>query len=154
MIATLEEFLPTLALLKQEKRKLVFTNGCFDIIHAGHVTYLNQSKALGDLLIVGLNTDSSVKKIKGEGRPIICESDRAIVLDSLKAVDYVIYFSEETPFNLISTILPDVLVKGGDYKIENIVGSDIVLNNGGQVIVLPYLSGKSTTGIIDKINKL
>ncbi len=154
MIATLDDFLPVLTELKREKKKLVFTNGCFDIIHAGHVSYLNKAKELGDVLIVGLNTDSSVRMLKGELRPLNSEIDRAFVLDSLKAVDFVIYFSEETPIKLISAILPDILVKGGDYKIENIVGSEEVLNNGGQVIVLPFLSGKSTSSIIDKIMKL
>ncbi|MGH2575328.1 MAG: D-glycero-beta-D-manno-heptose 1-phosphate adenylyltransferase [Ignavibacteria bacterium] len=139
--------------LKKEKKIIVFTNGVFDIIHRGHVEYLNQAKKLGDVLIVGINSDSSVKKIKGEDRPIIGESDRAFVLVNLKAVDFVVIFQEDNPYNLIKNILPDVLVKGGDWKEKNIIGSEIVLNSGGKVISLNYVDNYSTSSIIDTVQK-
>ena len=137
---------------RKNNLKVVFTNGCFDVLHAGHAIYLAEAKKLGDLLVVGLNTDSSVRKLKGESRPINNENDRAIVLSALKSVDYVCLFDEETPFNLIETCLPDYLVKGGDYSIESIVGADIVIDNGGKVLTIPLVEGKSSTNIINKIN--
>jgi rfaE bifunctional protein nucleotidyltransferase chain/domain len=140
--------------LKSQGKKIVFTNGVFDIIHRGHVEYLNEAKSHGDILIVGLNSDSSVKKIKGESRPVNNENDRAFVLINLKAVDYVIIFEEDTPYNLIKAVVPHVLVKGGDWKPEDIVGSDIVLNSGGEVFSLKYIDGYSTTEIIKKSQKL
>lgn len=140
--------------LKKEGRKIVFTNGVFDIIHRGHVSYLNEAKALGDYLIVGLNADASVKRLKGDSRPVNKEEDRKFVMENLKAVDEVIIFTEDTPFNLISKIIPDVLVKGGDWKEEQIVGSDIVKQNGGKVFSLKFIDNYSTTGIIEKIIKL
>jgi D-glycero-beta-D-manno-heptose 1-phosphate adenylyltransferase len=143
----------TIKKLKAERKKIVFTNGVFDIIHRGHVEYLCEAKKLGDILIIGLNSDSSVKIIKGSGRPINGENDRAIVLDSLKPVDYVVVFDEDNPYNLIKQILPDLLVKGGDWKPENIIGSDIVIKNGGEVINLKYVDNYSTTGIISKISE-
>ena len=130
---------------------IVFTNGCFDIIHSGHISYLTKAKELGDILIIGLNSDDSVRRLKGSERPINNESDRAVVLSALKPVDYVAFFTEDTPYNLISLLKPDVLVKGGDYSIENIVGADIVQNNGGKVVVIPFVEGKSTTNIIKKM---
>ena len=133
-----------------KKEKIVFTNGCFDIIHSGHVNYLQKAKMLGNILIVGLNSDNSIKKIKGESRPIINEIDRAEVLSSLKMVDYVVIFDEETPYNLINSIQPDILVKGGDYTKEKIIGSNIV----SDVRVIDYIKGKSTTEIINKIKKI
>ena len=139
--------------LKSQNRKIVFTNGVFDIIHRGHVEYLNEAKKLGDILIVGLNSDSSVKQIKGDSRPVNNENDRACVLVNLRAVDYVAIFAEDTPFNLIKSIVPDVLVKGGDWKTEDIVGSDIVLESGGKVLSLKYIDNYSTTGIINKISE-
>ena len=139
--------------LKTQNRKIVFTNGVFDIIHRGHVQYLNEAKKLGDVLIVGLNSDSSVKQIKGDSRPVNNEIDRAYVLVNLKAVDNVVIFTEDTPFNLIKSIVPDVLVKGGDWKTEDIVGSDIVLESGGKVLSLKYIDNYSTTGIINKISE-
>jgi rfaE bifunctional protein nucleotidyltransferase chain/domain len=139
--------------LKSQNRKIVFTNGVFDIIHRGHVEYLNEAKKLGDVLIVGLNSDSSVKQIKGESRPVNNEIDRAYVLENLKAVNYVVIFAEDTPINLIKSIVPDVLVKGGDWKTEDIVGSDIVLQSGGKVLSLKYIDNYSTTGIINKISE-
>ena len=139
--------------LEENRRKTtVFTNGCFDIIHAGHVSYLNEARKLGDILFVGLNSDNSVKKIKGESRPIISECDRKFVLENLKAVDFVEIFDEETPYNLIKYIRPNILVKGGDWKVENIVGHDIVKNCGGKVFSLNFNQGHSTTSIIEKIS--
>lgn len=139
--------------LKSQNSKIVFTNGVFDIIHRGHVEYLNEAKRLGDVLIVGLNSDSSVKQIKGDSRPVNSEYDRAFVLVNIKAVDYVVLFEEDTPFNLIKLIVPDVLVKGGDWKTEDIVGSDIVLGSGGKVLSLKYIDNYSTTEIINKISE-
>ena len=136
---------------KQAGEDVVFTNGCFDIIHRGHIKVLAQTADLGDRLIIGLNSDSSIQKLKGAGRPIIDEHSRAILLAALSFVDAVILFSEETPINLISTLLPDVLAKGGDYEIEAIVGHEIVQNNGGEVILVPFIDGFSSTTIIDKI---
>lgn len=140
--------------LKKEGKKIVFTNGVFDIIHRGHVSYLNEAKALGDYLVVGLNADASVKRLKGDSRPVNKEEDRKFVMENLKAVDEVIIFSEDTPFNLISKIIPDILVKGGDWKEDQIVGSDIVKQNGGKVFSLKFIDNYSTTGIIEKIIKL
>ncbi len=132
--------------------KIVFTNGCFDILHAGHVTYLNAAHKLGDILVVGVNDDGSVKRLKGNRRPINTVYDRITVLKALEAVDFVIAFSEDTPLDLIKKIKPDVLVKGGDYKPDEIVGSDQVKEYGGKVEVIPFVEGKSTTATIDKIN--
>jgi len=136
--------------LQQSGNKIVFTNGCFDILHSGHVTYLNESKKQGDYLVVGLNSDNSVKRLKGESRPINNENDRAIVLSGLKSVDFVCIFDEETPKDMIEAISPNVLTKGGDYIIENIVGADFVINKGGKVVVINFVEGKSTTNIINK----
>jgi len=132
-------------------KKIVFTNGCFDILHAGHIEYLYQAAQLGDVLLIGLNSDNSVRRIKGETRPINKEIDRAIILASLYFVDYVMFFDEDTPLNLIEKIKPNVLVKGGDYSIENIVGADFVQKNGGKVIVIPFKEGYSSSSIISKI---
>ncbi|RPI17842.1 MAG: D-glycero-beta-D-manno-heptose 1-phosphate adenylyltransferase [Ignavibacteriae bacterium] len=130
---------------------IVFTNGVFDIIHRGHVEYLNEAKSLGDILIVGLNSDSSVKRIKGNSRPVNKENDRAFVLANLRAVDAVAIFEDDTPYKLIKDIKPQVLVKGGDWKPENIVGADIVLANNGKVKSLKFVDSYSTTNIIKKI---
>ena len=138
---------------KQAGEEVVFTNGCFDIIHRGHIEVLAQTADLGDRLIIGLNSDSSIQKLKGEDRPIIDQQARAILLAALSFVDAVILFPEDTPINLISTLLPDVLAKGGDYEIETIVGHEIVQNNGGEVILVPFIDGFSSTTIIDKIKK-
>jgi len=140
--------------IRIENRKVVFTNGCFDIIHKGHVTYLNEAKSLGDHLIVGINSDDSVKKLKGKDRPVNNEYDRAFVLDNLKSVDDVLIFNEDTPYDIIKEIIPDLLVKGGDWKEEDIVGSDIVKMNGGKVISLQFVNNYSTTNILEKIEKL
>lgn len=141
------EFEKKISLLKKNK-KVVFTNGCFDILHVGHVRYLQEAKSLGDHLIVGLNSDSSVKKLKGNNRPIQCEEERAEILLALKAVDDVCIFSEDTPLKLIELIQPDVLVKGGDWSIDQIVGHDVVLASGGEVRSLQFVPGRSTTAII------
>lgn len=138
-------------ILKSEHKKIVFTNGCFDILHLGHVDYLKKSKNLGDFLIIAINSDSSVKRLKGNSRPIFNENDRAFVLSSLRFVDAVCMFDEDTPFEIISYLLPDVLVKGGDYKIENIVGHDIVERNGGKTVIIPFLENHSTSFVIKNI---
>lgn len=137
---------------KNKDKKIVFTNGCFDILHKGHVAYLNEAKKCGDVLIVGLNSDASVKRLKGEERPINNEEDRKFVLENLKSVDFVEIFIEDTPLNLIKTITPNYLVKGGDWTVDQIVGSDHVISNGGEVYSLNFVDGYSTTGIIKKIN--
>jgi len=134
-----------------EGKKIVFTNGCFDILHRGHVSYLNSARALGDYLIIGLNSDTSVKRLKGDSRPINDEGDRKFILENLRAVDFVEIFEEETPLELIEQVCPDVLVKGGDWNAEQIVGSDFVLAQGGEVRSLDFVDGKSTTGTIEKI---
>lgn len=131
-------------------KKIVFTNGCFDLLHIGHVTYLEEAKKLGDVLIVGINNDESVKRLKGPTRPVQNESDRCQILAALKAVDHTILFAEDTPLNLIKAVKPDVLVKGGDWKPEQIVGSEYVLANGGKVMSLNFVNGKSTSNIIEK----
>ena len=142
-----------LAALRARGKKIVFTNGCFDILHVGHVTYLDKAKRLGDVLIVGLNSDSSVRRIKGKGRPINNELDRARVLASLSSVDYVTIFSEATPEKLIRKLKPGILVKGGDWKTETIVGASFVRALGGRVASLPFVKGYSTTSIIKRLEK-
>ena len=137
--------------LKSDRKKIVFTNGCFDIIHAGHVSYLNEAKKFGDVLIVGLNSDKSVKRLKGIERPVMGEKDRAYILANIKPVDYVVIFDEDTPYNLINLINPDILVKGGDYEGKEVVGKDIVESAGGKTVLINFVEGKSTSGIIKKI---
>lgn len=137
--------------IRGEYSSVVFTNGCFDVLHRGHVTYLAQARDLGDCLVVGLNSDSSVKRLKGENRPINSENDRALVLAALSFVDHIILFEEDTPKNLIEQVQPDILVKGGDYQIENIVGADFVLKNGGKVLTIPFVDGYSSTKIIQAL---
>jgi D-glycero-beta-D-manno-heptose 1-phosphate adenylyltransferase len=136
---------------KEEHLQVVFTNGCFDIIHRGHIDYLSKSADLGQKLIIGVNSDSSVKKLKGPGRPLQDEKSRLMILASLAFVDAVVLFEEETPYKLISMLQPDILVKGGDYTEDKIVGADIVKSLGGKVVVLPFLEGYSTTSIEKKI---
>jgi D-glycero-beta-D-manno-heptose 1-phosphate adenylyltransferase len=130
-------------------QKIVFTNGCFDLLHRGHIEYLSQAKDKGQILVIGLNTDASVKRLKGESRPVQDETSRALILASLRFVDAVVLFDEDTPLELIKTIQPDVLVKGGDYTEETIVGADFVKANGGKVAVIPLVEGFSTTGILN-----
>jgi len=139
--------------IKAERKKIVFTNGCFDLLHVGHIRYLAQAKKLGDFLIIGLNSDSSVKELKGEDRPINSFEDRATLLSAIESVDLVIMFEEQTPENLIKDIVPDILVKGGDYNIEDIVGYQTVIQNGGQVKTLSFYEGYSSTNYINKIKK-
>ena len=150
-IKTLPELLNTLKSLRRKKKKVVFTNGCFDILHAGHVNYLAKAKSLGDILVIGLNSDSSVKKLKGRSRPVVSQKNRAIVLGALWAVDFVVIFNELTPIKLIKAIKPDVLVKGGDWKKENIIGADFIESYGGKVRSLEYIKGLSTRGIVKRI---
>lgn len=149
MIYSLKEYLA----IRNSIKDLVFTNGCFDIIHRGHIEYLNQAKAIGKSLLIGLNSDASVTKLKGSGRPINKEFDRAFVLSNLKCVDAVVVFDEDTPYNLIKAVKPDFLVKGGDWKEDQIVGSDVVKSYGGKVFSLKYVDSYSTTNIIEKIKK-
>ena len=152
-ILTLEEAKAWRARLREEGRRLVVTNGCFDILHAGHVTYLEQARAQGDRLIVAVNDDASVTRLKGPGRPINSVDRRMAVLAGLEAVDWVTSFAEDTPENLLRELLPDVLVKGGDYGIEGVVGADIVRAHGGVVKVLGLVENSSTTAIVEKIRQ-
>ena len=137
--------------LKLHDRKIVFTNGCFDVLHYGHVRYLLEARKLGDLLVVGLNNDDSVRRLKGSTRPVNGENERAFVLAALSCVDYVSLFEEDTPEELIKIVCPDVLVKGGDYTIDNIVGADFVQRNGGVVTTIPFVEGFSSTRIIEQL---
>jgi len=139
--------------LKKEKKKVVFTNGCFDLIHSGHVDYLTRAKKLGDILIVGINSDSSVRRIKGEKRPITPEKERSIIILNLKPVDFVTLFEEDTPAELIKELKPDVLVKGSDWQINEIVGRDVVEKSGGIVKTINFVTDQSTSKIIDSILK-
>ena len=137
----------------QEKgEKIVFTNGCFDILHRGHVEVLAQTANLGDRLIIGLNSDISIQKLKGKGRPFVDEESRAILLAALSFVDAIILFSETTPIELIRALKPDILAKGGDYNVDTVIGSEYIKQNGGQVILLSFINGFSSTNIINKIN--
>lgn len=140
-------------LRQHPERKVVFTNGCFDLVHQGHIDYLSKARDLGDVLVVGLNTDASVRRLKGPRRPINDEYSRALLLASMLFVDYVVFFGEDTPYELIKTLQPDILVKGSDYRPEDIVGYDIVMAKGGRVKTLDFLPGFSTTAIEDKILK-
>lgn len=140
--------------LRSEGKRLVFTNGCFDLLHPGHVRYLREARSLGDALVVALNSDRSVRVLKGEGRPILNERERAEVVAALQAVDYVIVFDEETPRELIAELLPDVLVKGGDWPLGEIAGRQEVEAAGGKVLSLPYVEGSSSTDIIERIKRL
>ena len=137
--------------LRNQDKTIVFTNGCFDIIHAGNVQYLQEAKALGDILVIGLNSDASVKRLKGAERPVNDQNDRAIVLSAIKSVDYVVIFKEDTPYDIIKQIKPDILVKGGDWPEDEIVGHDIVKANGGIVKSLSFHPGNSSTSIIEKM---
>jgi D-beta-D-heptose 7-phosphate kinase/D-beta-D-heptose 1-phosphate adenosyltransferase len=150
-ILKLEEALLICRQERQAGKKLVFTNGCFDILHAGHVRYLREAKALGDILIVGLNSDASVRRLKGNSRPVNNQIDRAIVLAGLSAVDVTCVFDKDTPYELIKALEPNVLVKGGDWRPDQIVGADIVLTSGGIVKSLNFVEGLSSTNIIDKM---
>lgn len=148
-----EELKRILQDLKAKGRRIVFTNGCFDLLHAGHIQYLEKARTLGDVLIVGLNTDRSVQMIKGPLRPILSEEERAEILSGLWCVDYVVLFDESTPFELITYLRPDVLVKGGDYTKEIVVGREVVEDSGGEVVILPYIEGSSSSNIIETVLK-
>lgn len=150
-IVPLEEMLKVARQLKQAGRKVVFTNGCFDLIHPGHVRYLQKARALGDCLLVGLNSDRSVRELKGDSRPILTELERAQILAGLESVSYVTIFDEPTPAQLIQALLPDILVKGGDWEIDQIVGRAEVEASGGKVLSLPFEPGQSTSSIIQRI---
>jgi rfaE bifunctional protein nucleotidyltransferase chain/domain len=138
---------------QSESKKVVFTNGVFDLLHIGHITYMAKAAELGDKLIIGLNSDSSVKRIKGEDRPVNDQNSRAAILAALFFVDAIVVFEEDTPLNLITTLMPDILVKGADYSIENIVGAKEVIANGGEVKTIDFVEGYSSTSIIEKIRK-
>ena len=131
--------------------RIVFTNGCFDILHAGHVDYLSKARSLGDILVIGLNTDASVARIKGKNRPVNSQTDRALILASLNFVDAIVLFDEDTPYNLIKKVQPDVLVKGSDYKPEEIVGYDVLKAKSGEVVTVDYLEGYSTSSLIERL---
>lgn len=133
--------------------KVVFTNGCFDILHAGHIRYLSKAKSIGDHLVIGLNTDNSVKKLKGTNRPLQNEQDRALILAGLEAVDLIVLFGEDTPLEIITFLKPDILVKGSDYSIDNIVGAKEIVQWGGKVETIEFVNGKSTSLIIEKLEK-
>lgn len=152
-ILTRDDLVQTIKKVRSGK-KVVFTNGCFDILHLGHVKYLQEARAQGDILVLGLNSDRSVRSLKGDTRPVQTETDRAEILAALECIDFVTVFDEPTPLELIKVVEPDVLVKGGDWKPDQIVGSDIVIARGGEVKSLQFVEGHSTTGIISKILKL
>ena len=139
---------------KSNGKKVVFTNGVFDILHRGHIEYLIAAKSMGDELIVGVNSDASVKKIKGPRRPVVVESDRAFLVSQLGPVDAVCIFGEKTPYELISALIPDILVKGADWKVDDVVGKDVVERSGGKVLTIPFIPQRSTTAIIEKIKEL
>jgi D-beta-D-heptose 7-phosphate kinase/D-beta-D-heptose 1-phosphate adenosyltransferase len=148
---TLEEIGPLAESLRGQGRRVVFTNGCFDLLHAGHIQYLEASRAQGDALVVGINSDASVKRLKGEGRPLIGEEDRAHLLAALSCVDYVVVFEEDTPESLLRAVRPAVLTKGADYTVETVVGHDLVPQWGGEVVLIPLKENRSTSGLIDRI---
>jgi D-beta-D-heptose 7-phosphate kinase/D-beta-D-heptose 1-phosphate adenosyltransferase len=153
-IKTIRELQPLLTILRAAGRKIVFTNGCFDIIHTGHTRYLAIARSFGDILVVAVNSDSSVRTIKGEKRPISSQAERAETLAALESVDFVTIFDEPDPHRVISALQPDVLVKGGDWPIEKIIGRDVVEARGGKVVNVPYVEGASTTGIIERIVRI
>ena len=153
-VFSLDQLTPLRLRWKNEGKKVVFTNGVFDIIHRGHVEYLAASRALGDALIVGVNSDASVKRIKGPLRPVVGEEDRAYLVSQLKPVDAVCIFPQETPYELINAVVPDILVKGADWKVDDVVGKDVVERAGGKVLTIPFVPDRSTTGVIERIKKL
>lgn len=153
-IYDLESLQRHLAVWRFRDKKIIFTNGCFDILHAGHIDYLMKSADMGDILIVGLNTDDSVRKLKGNNRPVNPQDARAIALASLAYVNAVVLFDEDTPYDLIKMVQPDVLVKGNDYKEEEIVGNDIVKAHGGKIVTVDLVPGYSTTALIEKLKSI
>ena len=153
-VLELTELLNALRPRRESGERVVFTNGCFDLLHPGHVTYLEAARDLGDLLVVGLNADDSVRRLKGPARPILPQTDRALILAGLRSVDYVVTFPEDTPRSLIRQVRPDVLVKGGDWETDQIVGREDVEAAGGIVKTIPFVPGQSTTGIVERILRL
>ena len=153
-IKPLKELVPVVSRLRRSGKKIVFTNGCFDLLHAGHVRYLKRAKSLGDILVVGLNSDASVRRLKGPGRPVQPARDRAEVLGALEAVDYLVFFSGPTPEPIIRALHPDFLVKGGDWKKNRIAGSDFISGYGGRTLSLEYVKGRSSTRLLEKIKRL
>lgn len=153
IILTIDELVNIRKAIKNNNKKIVFTNGCFDILHKGHIDYLNESKKLGDYLVVGVNSDASVRKIKGPKRPILPQEERAFILSNLLSVDFVCIFEEETPLKLIEQVLPDYLVKGADWPIDAVVGKEVVEKNGGKVMTITLTPNKSTTNLIETILK-
>ena len=146
-----ERLLVKLTDWKEENKKIVFTNGCFDLIHLGHIELIARSADLGDILIIGVNTDNSIKRLKGKNRPIVEEISRAKQLAALEFVDAVVFFDQETPIDLIKVINPNVITKGGDYNTDQVIGNDIVTQNNGEVVIIPLTQGYSTTSILEKI---
>ena len=144
----------TLEALRKKGKTIAFTNGCFDILHVGHVRYLREAKKAGDILVLALNSDSSVRTIKGEERPLVCEEERAEVLAALEFVDFITIFPESTPLELINHLKPDILIKGGDWAEDKVVGRDEVKKWGGRVVIIPEVEGKSTTNIVEKIKRV
>jgi len=153
-VFSLSELIEVRLRWKSSRKKVVFTNGVFDILHRGHVEYLAAAKSLGDKLIVGINSDASVRKIKGPRRPVVVESDRAFLVSQLVPVDAVCIFEQETPYVLISALIPDILVKGADWKVDDVIGKDVVENSGGKVLTLPLVPRHSTTLVIERIKEL
>lgn len=150
-VKSLDEIKGLIAAAKTEGKIVVFTNGCFDLLHRGHIHLLREAKALGDLLVVAVNSDRSVKLIKGPARPIVSETDRVELIAAMEMVDYVLSFDEPDPYHIVSILRPNIIVKGGDWSAAQVVGGDLVQRNGGKVVVVPYLKGFSTTEIIAKI---
>ena len=153
-IKTVQELQPLLGILRAAGKKIAFTNGCFDLIHTGHTRYLAIARSFGDILVVAVNSDPSVRAVKGAKRPINSQQERAETLAALESVDFVTIFDEPDPYKVISALQPDLLVKGGDWPIEKIIGRDVVEARGGKVVNVPYVEGASTTGIIEKILKV
>ena len=152
-LTTLEDAQQRLQSWREQGLSIVFTNGCFDLLHPGHIDYLERAAALGERLIIGLNDDDSIRRLKGNSRPVNPLQNRAVMLAALRAVDMVVPFSEDTPLNLIKALQPDLLVKGGDYEPDAIVGAEEVRQHGGKVVVMPFLEGHSSTALIERINR-
>lgn len=150
-VKNINQLLKIIKKLKKLGKKIVFTNGCFDILHIGHIRYLKKAKKLGDVLIVAVNSDKSVRILKGKGRPVLPQNERVEILAEFPFIDFITIFNGRTPLNIIKRIIPDVLVKGGDWKVQDIVGNEVVKNNKGEVISIPLVKGKSTTNILKRI---
>jgi len=153
VIMNREKLKKTVNSLKKAGKKVVFTNGCYDLLHVGHIRLLQSARKKGDILIVAINSDASVRRIKGDKRPLVKQSERAETLAALECVDIVTVFNEDDPFNIIKDIMPDILVKGGDWPLDKIIGSDIVIKNGGKVMNIKYQAGKSTTNLVGRVVK-